>query len=59
MVYMPQEWNRFIASFTVSGEIAIYSIDDNLAEGKGPVKELKSGHQKEGFGICWNPSVKG
>lgn len=29
------------------------------AEGKGPVKELKSEHQKEGFGISWNPNLVG
>jgi hypothetical protein len=58
MVYMPQEWNKFIASFLNDGDIAVYSIADprNLAgdNGKGPVKLLKSKHEKEGFGITWN-----
>jgi WD40 repeat protein len=52
-----------IASFVNDGSIAIYQVEDpadlSKSDGKGPIKVLKKVHEREGFGIAWNPSTKG
>ena len=52
--YMPQQCN-VIATKNINGEVHIY--DYNKHSTKPELKLL--GHEKEGYGLSWNPQRKG